>query len=259
MFYLLKCNYKKKRGLFSRLFSSGIVVTGHRTNSVNYCIAELSCTKGIEWNKIVSVVGKNEKIVLPQGVTIPENISLQSYPTENAVGHLIAQGALQVIEKASQHNHTLSVMLIDKSGKYTYLLTPLIRCAQTVTAVTASKDQYEQSAQCLLDTLGAFPVITDDTQNCPATSVIIAPDGISGCGALPLPTMIFAPRGWDFISVQSENINLGSFGQLQGYNKLQLAAAILDSKEATGQLPYAETMLVRGKNVQLDELAQMLI
>jgi len=259
MFYLLKCNYKKKRGLFSRLFSSSVVVTGHRINSVNYCVAQVDCMKGIDWGKIVSTIGKNEKLVLPDNVTIPEGVPLQSYPTENAVGQLIAQGALQVIEMASQHNHTLSVMLIDKSGRYTHLLTPLMRCAQTVTAVTASKDQYEQSAQCLIDTMGASPVITDNAQNTAVTSVIIAPDGISGCGTLPLPAMIFAPRGWDFISVQSDNVNLGSFGQLQGYNKLQLAAAILDSKDALGQLPYAETMCIRGKNVPLAELAEMLI
>ena len=259
MFYLLKCNYKKKRGLFSRLFASPVVVTGHRTQGVNYCVVEATYTKAIDWGRVVSAVGKNESIVLPHNIFIPDNIPLHSYPTQDAVGRLIANGALQVVERASQHNSKLSVMLIDKEGKYTHLLTPLMTYAQTVTAVTASKEQYEQRAQCLIDTLGASPVITDSAQDSAITSVIIAPDGISGCGTLPLPAMIFAPRGWDFISVDNDNINLGSFETIKGYNKLQLAAAIFDSNDVIGQLPFAETMRVMGQNLSIGQLAEMLI
>jgi len=259
MFYLLKCNYKKKRSLFSRLFSSGVTVTGHRLCSVNFCIAEVGAANGIDWHKIANVIGRDEKLVLPSGVKIPDSVPLKSYPTDNTVGKLIAEGALAVIAEASKQNHTFSVMLIDKGGKYTYLLTPLMKYAQTVTAVTASKEQYDHSAKCLLDTLGASPVITDNTQTTAVCNVIIAPDGISGCGTLPLPAMIFAPNGCDFITVGSDNINMGSFVLDDEYDRLQLTAAINDSKDFDGTLPYAESMRVRDKNVPISELAQMLI
>lgn len=259
MFYLLKCNYKKKRGLFSRLFSPSVNVMEHSLLGVRYFVLE-AYTKGEpDWHRIASVLGKNEYIILPEGLTLPEGLPFKNYPTDWAKGKLIADGALSVIEQAAKQNPNLSVMLIDKMGKYAYLLPALMRCAQTVTAVTAQGEEYDQSARCLLNSLGASPLITDDATCASVCNVIIAPEGIAGCGTLPLPAMIFAPTGCDCITVGSDNINMGSFTNFEGYDKLQLAAAVFRESEFSGIAPYAESMCLRGKNVPIAELAQMLI
>ena len=259
MFYLLKCTYVKKRSLFSRLFSSGITVTAHRKKGVNYYLIEMLVTKDIDWFKLERVIGKNQKIVLPKGLKTPSTVTIKAYPTEDIKGRLLGEGALRVVEQAAKQNPSLSVMLIDQSGKYNYLLTPLMRAAQTVTAVTADKENYSQSARCLLNTLGASPLITDSTQRAAACSVIIAPDGISGCGTLPLPTTIFAAGGSDFLSIEEENIDLGSMNDLDWADKFQLAAALAEEPDFSGTLPYARSMKRGNQSLSLAQIAEGLL
>ncbi len=257
MLYLLKVNNEKKRGLFSRLFSSSVTITEHTLCGIVYCEIEI-CTGGEpEWNRILKIVGKNKRIIPQTDIKIPDGVPLCTYSEQAAVGQMLADAAVKVIESAASVNPYLSVMLIDREGKYTRLLTPLMKCAQTVTAVTAGARQYETGARCLLDGMGAHPIITDSAASADC-NIIIAPDGISGCGTLPLPSMIFAPTGCDCITVEEENINLGDLSHLEGYGKLQLAAALMEEKEWNGAAPFAESMMFRGKSVSLEELANLL-
>ncbi len=257
MFYLLRVNGKKKRGLFSRLFLPSVTMTEHQLQGIIYYEVEIATKGDIDWHRVVKAVGKDKRVIPYGDIKIPNGIPLSTYSEQSAVGRLLADAAVKVVQQAATKNPRLSVMLIDRQGKYTCLLAPLMSCAQTVTAVTAGVEQYELGARCLLEGMGAHPVITDSAASA-CCSVIIAPDGISGCGTLPLPSVIFAPTGCDCISVEEENVNLGGLSHLEGYNKLQLTAALLEEKEWQGLSPYADSLAFRGKQLPLEELVNLL-
>ncbi len=254
MIYLLSYAPKKRKGLFSKFFSSDIEVSYSEIYGIDFCVITVLSEDEIDWRRVSKLVS-GERIILPKAMNLADKIKLNLYDTKTIKLKLLTEGALEVICLASNKGAHLSVMLLDDSADYMHLIEPLLKSAELVTVITSKVDAYNNFAQEMALCYGATPIITSDPQTVGQSGIIIAPNGIKGYGALPLPSMIFAPTGCDCVTVRGSNIDSLNLGLPNDYDMLEFLAAIESQNGFDGKLPQLNSMHLRGEDVPLERLA----
>lgn len=255
MLYLIRPTAIKRGGLFSKLFPPALEIKFGRLRGADCCIIEVDRDGRGDWHKICQAVGSGKPVVLPTDMKIPEFIPLCRYRTDVVKRKLIMRSALTVAELASKHGAGLDVMLIDRGAHYYDLLEPLVNCAKTVTVITSETDRYTRLCSRLTGAFGAEPIITDSAQYAKRCDVMIAPDGIFGCGAVAMPAAIFAPSGPDCISVTDSCVDPLEPEWNDRYSTLELLAALISQPGYGGELPRVHSLFVRGETVPVEQMA----
>ena len=251
MITLLKFMPSKKKGFIRRLFSSPIDISCRHSYGVDICTLCLDTSRDVDWRRVVQAVG-GEYIIPPIGFNLPEAVPFKRYNTQKVKRKILTDAAVIIARLAADRGAHLSVMLIDKTAEYIHLLGSLLSSANTVTVVTDMPDQYNQAASEMLSSCGASPITTDDICTVSRCDMVVAPFGITGCGTLPLPALIFAPSGYDCACVTDSSICFDGFN---GYSPLEVLAA-MQAEPTYDQSGYRLNSLdLRGKSISLNELA----
>lgn len=255
MIYLLKIDDFRKHGLLSRLISRGLEISCVRRVGADFCTLTVDSRKPINWCRISAAMGKDEKLLVPRGISVPAGVPLTSPDGERIRHRMIADGAVSVLEDAAGHGAELSVLVIDKSAVYSDLIPATARCAHTLTVMTDRADLYEQTVSETIQNDGAAVMLTDDVSDVSKCDMIIAPDGIIGCGALPLPEMIFAPTGSDCVSLSAECVDLCELSDLSEYDPFALITAVYSDSGNTEYRPASVGMMQRDRMLTVQQLA----
>ncbi len=206
------------------------------------------------------MLGEGDCIIAQKDIEVPYEIHLPQPDGAMALQQLIFSAARQVVKAAHYGGARLTVLLTDRAASFIESMPALSALCAQLYVLTDENEAYCAQAEKALTEYGSAPMILDDTFSLQHCDIIIAPCGISGCGALPLPKMIFAPNGSDCISVCEQCICLPPiFDEINTdkYNKFALAEAIFCCKSYNGATPYAEDIKWRDKISHYNELASI--
>lgn len=256
MFYLLRLNCTNKRRGLARLFTPKVSTMTEKVCGMTYCVVAVRDYKVSDWNKVVAAAGPGNEIILPKGVAMPHETDLFVPDAEAVRRNFIIEGALTVLEDAAMHGAKLKVALLDKDAKSAYILPRLMQSAAEVTVFTKKLSEYDAVSNRLFDALGASPVVTDDSERISDCSAVIAPNGISGCGLLPLSAVIFSDCGSDCVNVSEECIDRGNLSAFGDYDIFSLIAATQHDKSFKGIRPTLKAMRTRESIVPLKEISR---
>ena len=257
MIYLLKINKSKRRGLLARLFSRGISIYCERISGAAFCTLSVYSERNIDWMRIASLMTKEDTLTVQKGMKIPPDVRIQTPDGDRARRELLIHGATAVAEQTGAAGAKLHTLLIDRDAEYADIIFRLVKACFAVTVFTENEGIYSAYAEKMLNELGAAPVVINDTRYAPECDIIIAPHGITGCGALPLPQMIFAPSGSDCVSVTAECIDPEDIGALEGFDIFELYDAVTHDGSFTGNAPRLTHMKFRDGFLTISELSHI--
>lgn len=259
MIYLLEIDVNRRGGVFSRIFSRGMKADYIEVCGVTLCRLSVRSERNIDWLRITGMLDENDLIIIQKGVHIPPDVRLQMPDSEKAQCDMLLEGVTEVVGYTCLAGVKLNILFIDRSAEFTDTVKVLIKCSQQINILTDEHEIYSAYAEKALTDIGAAPIILDDAQSIPDCDIIIAPHGLTGWGALPLPKMIFAPSGSDCVSVCDKCIELPDIFDSPAVDKFDsfaLCGAICNCDEYAGEMPRTVRMKWRDRILDINELAR---
>ncbi len=191
-----------------------------------YCEVTVRTALGVPWELLEQQIALGSVTVLPRGVRLPEGCRLRGINGEGLRRKILLNGAMYAVEKSAQSGQSVGVALLDREGKYSNIVPRLLESAKTVTVVTKQVKSYTELADRLFDSIGAAPMVTDSAGAISDCEAVIAPDGLSGFGAIELPKVMFDLSGADGLTVTENCIN-APFSQklLESHDVFELLTA----------------------------------
>ena len=173
-----------------------------------YCEVTVRTAYGVPWQLLTQQIAAGSVTVLPRGVTVPEGCMLRKVSGEGLRRRILLNGAMYTVAKAAENGNPISVALLDKEGKYSNIVPRLLESAKAVTVVTKQVESYKELSNRLFDSVGAAPMITDSVGTISGCEAVIAPNGLSGFGAIELPKVMFDLSGADGLTVTEDCIKV---------------------------------------------------
>ncbi len=260
MIFLIETNPKQKKGFIQRLFSRGMDMQYINAEPFELMKITVKSQKRIDWLRLHSSVGPDDSFIAQNGICLPDGNSLPIPDCEDAASRLLLDGAQRVIATAEKNGAALSALLIDRAAEFTHSIPSLCTVCNQLYILTDEKADYSAYSDRMLTELGTAPIILEDLGCISSCDIIIAPRGISGCGAVVLPKMIFAPSGSDCVSICRQGIVLPKAldeVDLEEYDRLSVAAAVFDCNTGEENAPHLNKMKWRDKILHSDELASV--
>ncbi len=258
MIFLLEIDNSKKKGLLSRLFSRSMSVSCTQQSEGALCKISVKSEKSIDWLRIDSMLGEGDFIIAQRIISVPKEADLPIPSGEKAMRRLLLDGALLTVSCAHEKGARLNLLLIDKDASFAKSAMEFIPVCEQLSVLTEQTQAYSAYAQAALAEHGAAPLILESAYYADGCDIIIAPCGISGCGALPLPKMIFAPSGSDCVGVCEKCVQLPELFrsvEVKEYDRFSLAEAIFECDDFLGAAPIPLCMKWRDKILSAEELA----
>ncbi len=258
MIFLLEVDKTKRKSRLSRLFSRGMNINCIQAEGAVICKITVRSETSIDWLRISSMMGENDCIAIQKSINIPIDVHLNRPDGDSAMRRLLMRGIYQVVREAHSAGARLSILLIDRDahfGEFAVTLAPI--CSQ-LSILSEQSEIYSAYAEKAFGEYGVSPIILNSAENAPECDIIIAPNGINGCGALPLPRLIFAPYGSDCVSVSEDCINLPIIYDgitTENYDAFALAAALDDCSEYSGSAATIKFMKWRDRISPVSELS----
>ena len=144
--------------------------------------------------------------VFEKGVRLPVGFSGHVVDGEPLRRRLLLNGALRVIEEAAREGEVGEVALLDREGRCGHLLPRLMQVCRTVTVVTGQEAPYRRLSEQLYQTLGAAPVLAEHAGGLSHCRALLAPEGLSGFGAVEKPPLLFSPDGREGLTLTAEGV-----------------------------------------------------
>lgn len=260
MIFLLEIDKFKRKGLISRLFSRGMDINCIQSNGAALCKISVKNSQSIDWLRVQSMLADGDSIVVEKDIDAPAEIGLPQADGKKALRRLLLEGANKVITKARENGAKLTVLFIDRDAEFEKSMFMLSPACEQIYILTDQKEQYSVYSEKAVAEYGVSPIILDSADYISSCDIIIAPYGINGCGALPLPKMIFAPNGSDCVSVCEGCIELPEiFGEIsvEKYDAFSLCEAVFCCDGYSGESPHTLNMKWRDKISSTDELASI--
>ncbi len=260
MIFLLDDNPDLRKGIFSRLFSRGMDVACFQKDGAELCKITVKSKNSIDWLRIQSMLSDGDCFIAANSIEVPIEIELPRPDGENALTEMLLDGVHKTVLQAYKSGVALSILLIDKEAKFVESMLKLCPICEQICILTNEKELYSVYTEKALTEFGASPLILDSTEHLSRCDIILAPLGISGCGALPLPKLIFSKYGSDCVTVCERCLSLPEiFDSINTdkFDKFMLADAILSCKEYTGALPECKNLKWRDKILTVAELSSV--
>ena len=217
---------KRMRRFLFRYFGKRIKFEVCSVASTPYCEVTVRTAYGVPWQQLSQQIDSGSITVLPRGVQLPDGCMLRKVSGEGLRKRILLNGAMYTVEKAAENGQPISVALLDKEGKYSNIVPRLLESAKTVTVVTNQVESYKELSNRLFDSVGAAPMITDSVGTISGCDAVIAPNGLSGFGAIELPKLMFDLSGADGLTVTEDCIKVPFSSELtQSHNVFELLTA----------------------------------
>lgn len=231
MVYLLRTDDTRVKGRLRRAlhlrFARRVRPAGARVGDCPCCLVTLETDGGIDWELLKSELSAAETIVAPRSLPLPPWLASRVVSGERLRHRILLNGALYALEKAAADGCPAdAVALFDREGKHGALLERLLTVARTVTVVTRNEGAFTELSGSFASTAGAAPIIARDPSAAAGSAVIIAPDGLSGFGAVELARATFSPFVREGLTVDESCVSAPfSDKMLAEYNVFDLLTA----------------------------------
>lgn len=189
------------RRFFTRCFGKKVALSGGRVAGAPYCLVTVRTENGIPWEEVEAAVGAGNRTVFERGAVLPVGLHFNRVDGEALRRKILLNGAVWIVEHAAGETAVGDVALMDRFGRFAKTVPRLMQTCRTLTVVTANTDEYRELAERLYATMGAAPMITDQASGASGCVAVIAPDGLSGFGAMEKPPWLFTPDGRDGCTV----------------------------------------------------------
>lgn len=165
MFCILNIN-KRDNTFFERLFGRWIkdiysLKTVPVFKGAPYYVLNVTVGKrGVDWDRIVEVVGKCAKrLLIMNEAKLPERDDVGVFKSRILYKKMMKNTFLHILDNNISSKNLKTVCLIDKNGKYAELMSDLAKYALKLTAVTDKKEKYEDVCDEVMEQRGLCPSI----------------------------------------------------------------------------------------------------
>ena len=188
-----------------RLSGRRITVSAERTAGTPYCLITVRTWEEVPWVELEEAMDA-QPAVFEKGVRLPVGFMGRTVDGEPLRRRILLNGALRVLEEAAREGEIGEVALLDREGRWGHLLPRLMQICRTVTVVTGQEALYRRLSEQLYQTLGAAPVIAERAGGLSHCRALLAPEGLSGFGAVEKPPLLFSPDGREGLTLTAEGV-----------------------------------------------------
>ena len=181
----------KIRRFFARNFGKKVTLSGEWVGGAPYCLVRVRCEGSIPWDEVKEAVGKGGRTVFERRMTLPVGLDIDRVDGEALRRKILLNGAVWTLEQAAAQNDVGDVALLDRFGRFSEVVPRLMQACRTLTVVTSDLKGYQDLADRLSSMMGAAPMITERVLGVSGCPTVIAPDGLSGFGAIERPRLLF--------------------------------------------------------------------
>lgn len=246
------------RRFFARNFGKKVVLSGEKVAGVPYCLVTVRAEGGIPWDEVEQAVGAGNRAVIERNVTLPVGLSIDRVDGEALRRKILLNGAVWALEHAAEHTEVGDVALLDRFGRFSDTVPRLMQVCRTLTVVTSDLKEYQVLADRLSGVMGAAPMITDKASGVSGCCAIIAPDGLSGFGAMERPRLLFTADGRDGCTVTDECVRSPFDDKtVEKYGLFELLTAFRGERlfrDTAAILPHS--VVLEGEAVPLQQLSR---
>ncbi len=246
------------RRFFARNFGKKVILSGEKVAGVSCCVVTVRAAEGIPWEEVEQAVGAGNRAVVERNVTLPVGLRIDRVDGEALRRRILLNGAVWTLEHAAEHTQVGDVALLDRFGRFSDTVPRLMRVCRTLTVVTSNTNEYQALADRLSGEMGAAPMITDKASGVSGCCAIIAPDGLSGFGAMERPRLLFTADGRDGCTVTDECVRSPFDDKtVEKYGLFELLTAFHGERifrDTAAILPHS--VVIEGKTVPLPQLSQ---
>ena len=182
-----------------------VTASAARTAGVAYCRLTVRADEGVPWAEVAAAVGGGPA-VFEKGVRPPLGCGVVAVDGEPLRRRLLLNGALRALEDAARVGDVGGVALLDRYGRYGFLLPRMMQACRCVTVVTAEGAAYRRLSEELYQTLGAAPLVVDRVDGLTECRALLAPEGLSGFGAVACPPLLFSPDAREGLTLAAEDV-----------------------------------------------------
>lgn len=183
-----------------------VIVAAERAAGVPYCRITARTAEGVPWAELEAAIGEGNAAVFEKGVRLPVGFGVSAVDGEGLRRRILLNGALRAMEEAAREGAVGEVALLDRFGRYGFLLPRLMQACRAVTVVTAQGQEYRRLGEQLYQTLGAAPMIVERADALSGCRALLAPEGLSGFGAVERPPLLFSPDAREGLTVTEANV-----------------------------------------------------
>lgn len=188
-----------------RMSGRRVLLSSERTAGTPYCLITVRTDEGVPWPELEEAMG-GTPAVFEKGVRLPAGFGGHVVDGEPLRRRLLLNGALRVLEEAAREGEIGEVALLDREGRWDHLLPRLMQVCRTVTVVTGQEGLYRRLSEQLYQTLGAAPVLAERAGGLSHCRALLAPEGLSGFGAVEKPPLLFSPDGREGLTLTEEGV-----------------------------------------------------
>lgn len=216
----------KWRRFWNRMSGRRVILSAEKTAGASYCLVTARTFDGVPWAELEEAVGRGGQAVFPKGTSLPKELGVSRVDGEPLRRRILLNGAIWALEQAASAADAGEVALLDRSGRYASLVPRLMQSCRALTVVTAHTEEYHKLGERLFGMLGAAPMVVERADGLCGCRAVLAPEGLSGFGALEKPPLLFSSDPREGLSLTADDIQTPfSRPMLDRYDPFELLTA----------------------------------
>ncbi len=214
------------RRFWSRMSGKRVVLSAERAAGASYCLVTAKTFDGVPWPEVEEAVGRGGLAVFPKGTSLPAGLGVNRVDGEPLRRRILLNGAVWALEQAASAGDVGEIALLDREGRFSSLVPRLMQSCRALTVVTAHTEEYHRLGERLFGMLGVAPMVVDRADGLSGCRAVLAPEGLSGFGALEKPPMLFSSQLREGLSLTADDIQTPfSRTLLERYDPYELLTA----------------------------------
>lgn len=234
-----------------------VLLSGERVAGAPYCQVTVRTYGGTPWQELSDALEPGTAAVFEKHTVLPAGFAAPRVDGESLRRRILINGAVWALEQAARDNDPGEMALLDRFGRYAALVPRLMQSCRALTVVTANTEEYHRLSERLFGMLGVAPMVTERADGLSGCRVVLAPEGVSGFGAVERPPLLFSPDPQEGLTVTADDVpSPFPEAMLARYDVFELLTAFRGERlfhEVGNLVPHSLTQ--GGRSVPMAEIA----